>query len=154
MRGIFYWCSVFIIVFIHCPNVTFIILFILFHSEIAFLFYQVLSFSIDAVSILSIIDYILMWIYTNVNSCPIHENSMWTVHIDWCDSVTLVTESLLVYSCGSVITEPQDYYFLDIFAYFVGVIPLAICSNVQWDDIMFLCNHCQCIRWPKEILMF
>ena len=34
-RGIFYWCLVLIIVFIHYTNVTYIVLFIWFHSEIA-----------------------------------------------------------------------------------------------------------------------
>ena len=37
-RGILYWCLVFIIVFIHCLNVTFIILLIWFHTEVAPLF--------------------------------------------------------------------------------------------------------------------
>ena len=37
-RGIFYWCLVFIIVFIHCLNVTFIIPLIWFHTEVALLF--------------------------------------------------------------------------------------------------------------------
>ena len=35
---IFYWCLVFIIVFIHCRNVTFVIPLIWFRCEIAFLF--------------------------------------------------------------------------------------------------------------------
>ena len=38
-RGILYWCLFFIIVFIHCPNGTFIIPLIWFHPEVAFLFY-------------------------------------------------------------------------------------------------------------------
>ena len=37
-RGIFDWWLVFILVFIHCPNVTFIIPLIWLHSKIAFLF--------------------------------------------------------------------------------------------------------------------
>ena len=54
-RGIFYWCLVLIIVCIHCPNFTFIIPLVWFHSELPFFYskYYIPSFPTDIVSTLS-----------------------------------------------------------------------------------------------------
>ena len=63
-KGIFYWCLAFIIVFIHCPNVIFIIPLIWFDSEIVFLFEKLCTIIFHRLSLYSS----LLWKFSGLET--------------------------------------------------------------------------------------
>ena len=97
LRGIFYWCLVFIIVFIQCPNVTFIIPLIWFHSEIAFLF-QVLSIIIFHRR--SLYSFFVL-IYRTICGSIEMTNWVWNKCLVWIDKLISLSITFLFESPGT-----------------------------------------------------